>query len=99
MYYYGVKLHALGFRRLGKLPHPEQIIISKASENDLTIYKQNWSELENRIFFGDKIYQNQEFFKTVKQNYNSEMITPVKYSKGVPEAIKKFNKAADELYS
>lgn len=99
MYYYGVKLHALGFRRLGKLPHPEQIIISKASENDLTIYKQDWSELENRIFFGDKIYQNQEFFKTVKQNYNSEMLTPVKYSKGVPEALKKFNKAADELYS
>ena len=27
------------------------------------------------------------------------MLTPVKYSKGVPEAIKKFNKAADELYS
>ena len=49
-------------------------MISKASENDLTIYKQNWSELENRIFFGDKIYQNQEFFKTVKQNYNSEML-------------------------
>ena len=99
MYYYGVKLHALGFRRLGKLPYPEQIVISKASENDLTIYKQNWAELENRIFFGDKIYQNEEFFKDVKQNYNSEMLTPVKYSKGVTDTIKKFNKAADELYS
>ena len=37
MYYYGVKLYAMGFRRPGKLPHPEQIIISKASESDLTI--------------------------------------------------------------
>ena len=99
MYYYGVKLHALGFRRLGKLPYPEQIVISKASENDLTIYKRNWAELEKRIFFGDKIYQNEEFFKDVKQNYNSEMLTPVKYSKGVTDTIKKFNKAADELYS
>ena len=99
MYYYGVKLHALGFRRDGKLPYPEQIIISKASENDLTIYKENWSELENRTFFGDKIYQNEEFFKAVKLNYKSEMLTPIKYSKGVPDAIKKFNKAADELYS
>ena len=99
IYYYGVKLHALGFRRIGKLPHPEQIIISKASENDLTVYKQNWSELENRTFFGDKIYQNEDFFKAVYQNYNSEMLTPVKYSKGVPETIKKFNKAADEFYS
>ena len=26
-------------------------------------------------------------------------VKPVKYSKGVPDAIKKFNKAADELYS
>ncbi len=99
MYYYGVKLHALGFRRDGKLPYPEQIIISKASENDLTIYKENWSELENRTFFGDKIYQNKAFFKAVKQNCNSQMLTPVKYSKGVSDTIKKFNKAADELYS
>ena len=99
MCYYGVKLHALGFRRLGKLPYPEQIVISKASENDLTIYKQNWAELENRIFFGDKIYQNEKFFKDVKQNYNSEMLTPVKDSKGVTDTIKKFNKADDELYS
>ena len=66
MYYYGVKLHGLGFRRLGKLPYPEQIVISKASDNDLTIYKQNWAELENHIFFGDKIYQNEEFFKDLK---------------------------------
>ena len=99
MYYYGVKLHALGFRREGKLPYPEQIIISKASENDLTIYKENWSEIENRTFFGDKIYQNKEFFEAVKLNYNSEMLTPIKYSKGVPDVIKKFNKAADEIYS
>ena len=99
MYYYGVNLPALGFLREGKLPHPEQIVISQASENDLTIYKDNWSEMEHRTFFGDKIYQHQKFFKSVKQNCNSEMLTPVKYSKGVPDSIKKFNKTADELYS
>jgi len=99
MYYYGVKLHALGFRRVGKLPYPEQIVISKASENDLTIYKDHWSELENRILFGDKIYQNEEYFKKVNKDYNSEMLTPVKYPKGTSNRIKQFNKAADELYS
>ena len=99
IYYYGVKLHALGFRRPEKLPHPEQIIISKASENDLTIYKENWSKLKNRTLFGDKIYQNRDFFKMVNQNYGSEMLTPVKYSKGTPDRIKKFNRAADDLYS
>lgn len=99
IYYYGVKLHALGLQRPGKLPHPEQIVISKASENDLTVYKDNWSKFENRTLFGDKIYQNEEFFKAVKENYNSEMLTPVKYGKGVADCIKKINKAADDLYS
>jgi len=99
MYYYGVKLHALGFSRPGRLPHPEQIVISKASENDLTVYKDNWSRLEDRTFFGDKIYWNEDFFKTVKQNFSSQMLTPVKYPKGTPEVVKKFNRAADDLYS
>ena len=99
MYYYGVKLHALGFRRPGKLPHPEQIVISKASENDLTVYKDNWAGIENRVFFGDKIYLNEDFFEAVRQERNSEMLTPVKYPKGVPDAVKKFNRAADDLYS
>ena len=99
MYYYGVKLHALGFRRPGKLPHPEQIVISKASENDLTVYKDNWAGIENRVFFGDRIYLNEDFFEAVRQERNSEMLTPVKYPKGVPDAVKKFNRAADDLYS
>ena len=29
-YYYGLKLHALGFRRIGKLPHPEEILFTPA---------------------------------------------------------------------
>ena len=99
MYYYGVKLHALGFRRPGKLPHPEQIVISRASENDLTVFKDNWSGLEDRTFFGDKIYRNEDFFKAVEQNCRSEMLTPVKYPKGTPDVAKKFNRAADDLYS
>jgi len=28
MYYYGFKLHLLGFRRIWKLPHPEQILFT-----------------------------------------------------------------------
>lgn len=99
IYYYGVKLHALSFYRKGKLPHPEQIVISKASENDLTIFKENWSQLTNRTFFGDKIYKNEAFFETTKSNYNSEMLTPVKYNRGVENVIKEFNKAADDIYS
>lgn len=37
MYYYGMKLHALAFRREGSIPFPEQLILSKAKENDLAV--------------------------------------------------------------
>ena len=99
MYYYGLKLHALGFRRIDRLPHPEQIIFTPASVNDLTLYKEAWSEMNNRIFFGDKIYHDNDFFERMKQNFNSEMLTPVKAVKGMPVVLRKFDRAANDLYS
>lgn len=62
MYFYGLKLHALAFRRIGKLPYPEEIVFTQASENDLNVFKQVWSNKENRILFGDKIYYDIDFF-------------------------------------
>jgi hypothetical protein len=47
MYYYGLKLHLLGFRRPGTIPFPEFIGITAASENDLTAFKE---------LFGDLVY-------------------------------------------
>ena len=79
-----MKLHALGFCNPNKLPHPEQIIFTPASVNDLTLFKEAWSEKENRIFFGDKIYKSLDFFSTMKDEFNSEMLTPVKATKGMP---------------
>ena len=43
MYYYGVKLHALAFIRKNKIHFPEEIQITPASVNDLTVFKQVWS--------------------------------------------------------
>lgn len=99
MYYYGLKLHALGFRRIDKLPYPEQIIFTAASVNDLELYKQAWAKMKNRTFFGDKIYNNRDFFETMKLNFNSEMLTPLKAVKGMTERLKKFDRAANDLYS
>jgi len=99
MYYYGMKLHALGFCNPSKLPHPEQIIFTAASVNDLTLFKEAWSEKENRTFFGDKIYNSKSFFEDMKGNFNSEMLTPVKAVKGMPDVLKKFDRAANDLYS
>jgi hypothetical protein len=99
MYYYGVKLHALAFRNKGHLPFPEELLITPASENDLNVFKQAWSNIKNRTFFGDKIYFNKEFFSKIEASQNAVMLTPVKGIKNQSEREKQFDKAADDLFS
>ena len=99
MYYFGLKLHILGFWRKGRLPFPESFVITPASENDLNVFKNYWSDIVNRTFYGDKIYIDEPFFEKLKMHRNVEMLTPVKKIKGEPECIRKMHKAADDLYS
>ena len=99
MYYYGVKLHALAYRRVGHLPFPEQLLVTPASESDLNVFKQAWSNIENRTFFGDKIYHNEDFFSQIASNQNAVMLTPVKAIKNQSEREKQFDKAANDLFS
>ncbi|WP_299671964.1 hypothetical protein [uncultured Polaribacter sp.] len=94
-----MKLHTLGFYNPNKLPHPEQIIFTQASVNDFTVFKEAWSEKENRTFFGDKMYNGRDFLTDIDNKFNSEMLTPVKAVKGIPDILKKFDRAANDLYS
>jgi len=100
-YYYGLKLHALAFRRKGKLPFPESQIFTPAEENDLTVLKQAWGEnINNRTIFGDKIYSDFEYFDDQKtQDQKIQMLTPVKRIKGHSEQEKQRNKAYNDLFS
>ncbi|MGF7139775.1 transposase [Roseimarinus sediminis] len=99
MYYYGLKMHLLGFRRIGKLPHPEQILFTPASVNDVTVFKESWAEIEDRVFFGDKIYFVNDLNESMLKNRNSETLAPIKAIKGMHEVIKQRIKAADDLFS
>jgi len=99
MWYHGLKLHALGFQREGKMPFPEQLLVTPASQNDLNVFKQAWSGLTNRQFFGDKIYADKDFFDRLEAVENSIMFTPVKGIKGQTDWEKQFAKAANDLYS
>jgi len=99
MYYHGLKLHALAYHRSNYLPFPESIVLTPASENDLNAYKQNWGTIDNRTFYGDKIYLDAEFFKNIQENNNSIMLTPIKEVKGVPENIRQRDKAYNDLFS
>jgi hypothetical protein len=99
LYYYGLKLHALAFSTPNKIPFPEGIILTPASENDLNVFRQEWGNISNRTCCGDKIYSDSKFFEDLALNFNSFMLTPVKAVKGQSEAIKQRNKAADDLFS
>lgn len=98
-YYFGLKLHAIGFRRMGKLPYPEQILLTEASESDINVYKQAWSEILNRILFGDKGYMDIDFNGQKMKDNHLQMLTPVKAVKGMQEQQKQRNKAYDDLFS
>jgi hypothetical protein len=99
MYYYGLKLHALAFHRPDHLPFPESIVITPASENDLNVHKQNWCNIPNRSFYGDKIYNDTELLKDMASLRNSKVLTPVKAVKGQSEITNQWGKAANDLYS
>jgi hypothetical protein len=99
LYFYGLKLHALGFRRIDHLPFPEQLALTPASENDLNVYRDDWSRICNRTIYGDKIYYNVDYFNNLAATQNTFMLTPVKGIKNQSIWDKQFNKAADDLFS
>ena len=99
VYYYGMKMHLLGFRCIGRLPHPEQILFTPATLSDTSAYKKAWSELKGKVFLCAKIYSDIDFNDEMMKNHNSEMLNPIKEVKGMPDEIKKRIKAADDLFS
>jgi hypothetical protein len=99
LFFYGLKLHVIGFRRIGQLPFPEQLVVTPASEHDLNVYKNEWGTITNRTFYGDKIYYNIDYFNNLATNQNTKMLTPVKAVKNQSAWDKQFNKAADDLFS
>jgi hypothetical protein len=99
MFYYGIKLHTLAFRREHQLPFPEQLLISSAAENDLNVFRNAWSKIEHRTFFGDKIYHDHDFFDRLYETQNAVMLTPVKAVKGQSEWEKQHDRAANDLFS
>lgn len=98
IFYHGVKLHMMARRVAGGLPVPEGLILTPASESDLNVLRDNWSELPGRVFFADKAYRDRTMQQAMAE-YDTELLSPVKYPRGVPEVIKQMSKAADDLFS
>jgi len=98
-HYYGVKLHSIAFQRKGKLPFPEYLCISPASEHDLTAVRPILPKLKNRDLFADKIYFDGPLNEYLQQEINSLIYTPVKLVKGDTMEMRQYKHAADALYS
>ena len=97
---FGLKLHALAFRREGTIPFPEMILLSSAEENDLTVLKREAADsLINRNIFADKIYSDFSYWGNKQQEQGTTMLTPVKAIKGEEPVITQREKAGRELFS
>lgn len=98
-HYWGLKLHALAWPRTGQLPLPEYLLLSAASEHDLSFFRPFLPQITNRTLFGDKIYTNQQLNKQLLENQNTQILTPVKYPSRHCPRLKQFDQAADDLFS
>lgn len=81
MYYYGVKLHLLAQKQPGTLPIPRDIVVSRASENDLSVAKEYLEVWHNITVFADKAYRDTSWNRELAER-GVEVITPVKLKKG-----------------
>ncbi|WP_149526674.1 transposase [Sphingobacterium hotanense] len=99
LWYFGLKLHALNSYNKSKLPRPESIVISKESESDLNIFKENWASIAGRTFFGDKIYRDAPFFEWFYKEKKSIMYTPIRETQGKPDCLKNRDRAYNDLFS
>lgn len=97
-HFYGVKLHAIGFREKGKLPFPEYLQITPASVHDLNAQRNILDQLPNRFIFGDKAFREKKLDAAVKEN-GGELLTPVVYQDNLQRFHRQRTKAADDIYS
>lgn len=98
MYFFGVRLDAVGFYRKGALPVMEFIQLGVSYQHDLQAQRQLLEQISDRAFFADKSFVDKEL-EEIFLSSKGELITLVKYKKGQLLIDKQRHKAADDLYS
>lgn len=80
-YYYGVKLHIMAFRRSMRLPLPDYIGLTPASEADINVLKAIADDIYNTPVYADKAYIDSILDQNLAEQ-GAELCTPVKKKKG-----------------
>ena len=96
-YYYGVKVHILAFRRAGKLPIPNYISVTPASESDINVLKNIACDIYSTPVYADKAYISKEL-SDLLEHQDSHLYTPVKKEKG-QKNLTLFQKAFSTMVS
>jgi len=82
MYYYGVKLHSLSQKQYHTLPKLALFGVTPASVSDITFAKENLGNIRNIDIYGDKIYNDADWFEHMRIHNNVNISAPVKLKKG-----------------
>lgn len=85
LHFFGVKVHCIAFNRAGKLPIPEYLSITKASEHDLTAVRYLLEQIFNRSIFADKAYCDSDLEEKLNNDNQLIIHTPIKNIKGESE--------------
>lgn len=81
LYYHGVKLHLLGWRRLKQLPVPQALAFTAASVHDLSAFRQEIEPPAFGLLFADKAYKDEATRAALLQR-QVELCTPDKCQRG-----------------
>lgn len=86
IHYCGVKLHVIAARRLSKLPLPERLFLSKASQHDLAALREMDANISGCGLFGDKAYADTDL-KIVLEGRGVYLTTPYKRKRNEEERV------------
>lgn len=79
--YYGLKLHVLGIRQAGTLPHPNYIELTSARPHDITVLEGISPYLQQGELYADKAYAS-EVLEALLASQEMLVLTPTKKAKG-----------------
>lgn len=97
-YFHGVRLHAIGQRRSGQLPCPQQIWLREASCHDVRGVKEQAPELPTTTLFADSAYADHVFEQQLAAQ-GTALRTPKKKPKGqeLSPGEKHYNRCVSRL--
>ena len=88
-YYYVVKLHVFASRHVKSLPAACSMMISPASQHDLSADKQimtNFHPIHGGALYADKAYIDKDWEITLRDEHHVNILTPLKNGKRISKA-------------